>query len=379
MDRGALGVTDPVLFEKRGSLGVATLNRPRVLNALTLEMVRALDRQMTAWEQDRSVRGVLLRGEGRAFCAGGDVRAVHASRHHPPGPGDYKTELFREEFQVMRRLHRFPKPWIALTHGITMGGGAGLSVNGSHCVASASTVFAMPEVFIGSFPDVGATRFLSRAPGKIGLFLALTGARADAADAMYLGLARHFVPQDRFDELTAALAKESSPVDALLARFAGKPGASRLQALRPAIDRCFDHGSVEAIVSALRNESGDWAKEALAAMERASPLSLELALRVMQQGAALDIEGALTLEYRAMMHVIAGPDFYEGVRAVLIDKDQKPQWQHATLADVSEAEVQRHFENLGERELSFLNGPGGMRQASAGRDRANACRTRTPS
>jgi enoyl-CoA hydratase len=346
-------MTDSVQFEERGRLGVARLNRPKALNALTLEMVRSLHRQIAAWESDRSVHAVMLRGEGRAFCAGGDVRAVHASRHHPPGPGDYKTELFREEFHLMRHIHRFRKPWVALTHGITMGGGAGLSVNGSHCVASESTVFAMPEVFIGSFPDVAATRFLGRTPGKIGLFLSLTGARADAADAMSLGLARHFVPQARFAELTEALASESADVDPVLARFAADPGKSRLAALRPAIDRCFRHDTVEAIVSALRSEDSEWAKVALSAMDRASPLSLKLALRVNQEGAALEIEDALTLEYRAMMHVIAGPDFYEGVRAVLIDKDQKPRWRHSSLADVSEAEVESHFENLGDRELRF--------------------------
>ena len=344
---------DSVQFEQRRRLAVATLNRPKALNALTLEMVRSLDRQIAAWESDRFVHAVMLRGEGRAFCAGGDVRAVHASRHHPPGPGDYKTELFREEFHLMRRIHRFRKPWVALTHGITMGGGAGLSVNGSHCVASETTVFAMPEVFIGSFPDVAATRFLGRTPGKIGLFLSLTGARADAADAMSLGLARHFVPQARFAGLAEALATESADVGAVVARFAADPGRSRLAALRPAIDRCFRHDTVEAIVSALRSEDSQWAKDALSAMDRASPLSLKLALRVNQEGSALEIEDALTLEYRAMMHVIAGPDFYEGVRDVLIDKDQKPRWRHSSLADVSEAEVESHFENLGDRELRF--------------------------
>ena len=346
-------MTDDVQFERRGRLGIATLNRPKALNALTLDMIRSLQRQIAAWESDRSVHAVMLRGEGRAFCAGGDVRAVHASRHHPTGPGDYKMELFREEFQLMRHVYRFRKPWVALTHGITMGGGAGLSVNGSHCVASQSSLFAMPEVFIGSFPDVGATRFLGRAPGRIGLFLSLTGVRADAADAMCLGLARYFVPQARFGELTDTLATESADVDAVLARFGAEPGPSRLAALRPAIDRCFRHDTVEAIVSALRNDAGEWAREALSAMDRASPLSLKLALPVMQRGAGLEIEEALTLEYRAMMHVIAGPDFYEGVRAVLIDTDQKPRWRHSSLADVSETEVESHFENLGDRELRF--------------------------
>jgi enoyl-CoA hydratase len=361
-------MTDSVQFEQRGRIGVATLNRPKALNALTLEMVRSFDRQIATWGSDRSVHAVVLRGEGRAFCAGGDVRAVHASRHHPPGPGDYKTALFREEFHLMRHIHRFRKPWVALTHGITMGGGAGLSVNGSHCIASEDTVFAMPEVFIGSFPDVAATRFLGRTPGKIGFFLSLTGARADAADAMYLGLARHFVPQARFAELTEALASEPADVDAVLARFGAEPGKSKLAALRPAIDRCFRHETVEAIVSALRSEDSEWAKAALAAMDRASPLSLKVALRIMKEGAALEIEDALTLEYRAMMHVIAGPDFYEGVRAVLIDKDQKPRWRHSSLADVSEAEVERHFEDLGDRELSFeVDGSGETMHAGEAR------------
>ena len=346
-------MTDDVRFEQRRTLGVITLSRPKALNALTLDMVRALDQQIGAWAADSSVQAVVIRGEGRAFCAGGDIRLVHASRNHPPGPGDYKTELFREEFHLMRRIHRFPKPWIALTHGITMGGGAGLSVNGAHCVASESTVFAMPEVFIGSFPDIAATRFLGLAPGRLGLYLSLTGARADAADAMYLGLARHFVPQARYEGVLEALAAGSGAVEPVLARVAGEPGKSKLKGLRPAIDRCFAHDSLEGIVAALQKEPGDWAKQALAAMNRASPLSLKLALRVFQQGAGEDVEGTLTLEYRAMMHVIADPDFYEGVRAVLIDKDQKPKWTHPSLADVSDEEVERHFQPLGDRELTF--------------------------
>jgi enoyl-CoA hydratase len=348
-----VGGSGDILFERRDRLGLATLNRPRLLNALTLDMVRALDRQLTEWETDPSVAAVLLRGEGRAFCAGGDIRLVHASRGHPPGPGDYKTDLFTEEFRFMRRIHRLRKPWIALTHGITMGAGAGLSVTGAHCVASESSVFAMPEVFIGSFPDVGATRFLGLAPGKIGLYLALTGGRADAADALYLGLARHFVPQSRFGELTEALANASGDVDIVFARFAAQPGPSRLASLRPAIDRCFGRGSVEEIVAALRNEPGEWSKEALAAMNRASPLSLKLAFEVMRRTKGLDIEGALTLEFRAMMHVMADDDFFEGVRAVLIDKDQKPQWRYKSLTEVTGADVERHFEPLGDRELRF--------------------------
>jgi enoyl-CoA hydratase len=211
----------------------------------------------------------------------------------------------------------------------------------------------MPEVFIGSFPDIGATRFLGLAPGKIGLYLALTGARVGAADAMYLGLARHFIPASRFEELTEALGSASGDVDVVLKRFAGEPGPSKLAALRPAIDRCFGQGSVEGIVSALREEPEDWAKDALAAMERASPLSLKLAFEVMRREAGLEIEGALTLEYRAMMRVMTGDDFFEGVRTVVIDKDQKPRWRHGSLPEVSDREVEGHFGDLGDRELQL--------------------------
>jgi enoyl-CoA hydratase len=344
-------VEGEILFERRGGLGLATLNRPKALNAVTLDMVRALDRQVTAWETDAGVEAVVLRGNGRAFCAGGDVRLVHASRRHPPGPGDYKTELFREEFRLMRKIHRFRKPWIALTHGITMGAGAGLSVNGAHCVASETSLFAMPEVFIGSFPDVGATRFLGRAPGSLGPYLALTGARASAADAVYLGLARHFVRQERFEEILEALALDPGAASEVLGRLADGPGTSKLEALRPAIDRCFGLGSVEEIVAALQKEAGEWAKEALAALERASPLSLKLALEVLRRGRGLEIEGALELEFRAMMHVMAGDDFYEGVRAVLVDKDHKPRWRLSSADSVSQAAVDRHFEDLADREL----------------------------
>jgi enoyl-CoA hydratase len=346
-------VAEGILFERRGGAGIATLDRPKALNALTLEMIRAFDRQLTVWESDRAVRAVVLRGNGRAFCAGGDIRMVHASRRTPPGPGDYKTELFTEEFQFMRRLHRFPKPWIALTHGITMGGGAGLSINGAYCVTSESTVFAMPEVFIGSFPDVGATRFFGRAPGRVGLYLALTGARADAADAAYLGFSRFHVAQARFDDVIEALASAAGDVEPVIARFATSAGPSRLAALRPAIDRVFDARSVEEIFAALRNEPGDWASGALAAMRRASPLSLKLAFFVQKRGGELDLEGALTLEFRVMQHVLADGDFYEGVRSVLIDKDQKPRWRYASVVEVSDAEVERHFQGIGDREIRF--------------------------
>ena len=361
-----MAATDEILFDRRGGLAIATLNRPKALNALTLGMYRAFEPRLTAWARDPGVRAVLLQGAGdRAFCAGGDVRAIYQARADPLGPGDYKFDLFREEYLFVRQLHRFAKPRIALAQGITMGGGAGLSINGSHCVATESSQFAMPEVFIGSVTDVGATRFFNRCPGRVGQYLALTGARVGAADALYCGFATHFVPQERFAKLTGALAAvdwragaEHAQVDEVLARFSANPFAMNpevavLPALRPAIDRCFGKSSVEEIVAALRQEEGSWAVEALAAMQRASPLSLKLTLRQLRVGAGMEIEAALMLEFRIIQHLLAESDFYEGVRAVLVDKDKRPRWRFSSLEEVSEAEVDRHFASLGERELRF--------------------------
>ena len=249
---------DEIIVERTGGLGIVTLNRPRALNTLSLAMYRRFDPALAAWAGDPSIRAVLVRGAGeRAFCAGGDVVAVYEARSQAAGPGDYKADFFREEYQLIRRIHRSPKPLIALMDGITMGGGAGVAVNGRFRVATERTLFAMPEVHIGLFPDVGASRFLNLCPGRIGLYLGLTGARLGAADAAYCGFATHVVPHTSLADLTAALAALAGAGDAdaeverVLARFAVAPAAAALAGLRPAIDRCFAGDSVEAIVARL--------------------------------------------------------------------------------------------------------------------------------
>jgi enoyl-CoA hydratase len=341
-----------VLFERRAGLGLATLNRPAALNTMTLEMYRALDQRLRGWEADPALRLVLIRGAGdRAFCAGGDVRAVYQARGES-GPSDYKAALFREEYVFLRMLRQMRRPSVVLADGITMGGGAGIWANASLRVGTGRTVFAMPEVFIGSIPDVGATQFLGRCPGRIGLYLALTGARIGAPDALYCGLATHFVPHDRLQELIEALAAGGAVLEEL-SRFSGDAGPPPLKTMRAEIDRCFGATSVEAVVEELRATPSDWARQALAAMDRASPLSLKLTFRQLQGGAQLRLEEALALEYRLMMHIMAGNDFFEGVRALLVDKDRTPKWQFASLAEVPGAEVDRYFEGLGDAELRF--------------------------
>ena len=306
---------------------------------------------------------------GRAFCAGGDIRAIYEAGRGIAGDSRLTADFFREEYQVVRQVHRFPKPYVAVVDGITMGGGAGMSVNGAYRVATERTIFAMPETGIGLFPDVGATRFLNRCPGQIGPYLGLTGARLGAADALYCGFATHAVPQDRVEALYAALGgiewksgEEYRQVERVLAAFAGDPGAAvpeldpGIARLRPAIDRIFAGASVEAILDALGREKGEWAEwaaETRAELLRKSPTSLKVTLRQLEIGRGCDLEAALVLEYRLSQHCMAGHDFYEGVRAMVIDKDKSPRWRPASLAEVDEALVESYFAPLGDNELRF--------------------------
>jgi enoyl-CoA hydratase len=353
--------SEDIRIERQGGLGLIALNRPQALNTLSLAMYRAFDPQLVAWGRDPEIHAIAVKGEGgRAFCAGGDVRAIYDARQSAVGSGDYKTDFFREEYSLIARVHRFPKPYLALMDGIVMGGGAGISVNGSHRIVTEKTLFAMHEVFIGLFPDVGASRFLGLAPGRAGLYLALTGKRIGAADCLYLGFGTHYVPSARLGDLVESLAAirfhpgtARAQVDAAIARFAADPGPATLPAIRPEIDRVFAEESVKAIRGALEKEPADWAKEARAAMARASPLSLKIAFRQLQLGQGMSVEQALALEYRMTQHVMAGHDFFEGIRATLVDKDNQPRWQHAKLEDVSDQEVESYFASLGAGELAF--------------------------
>src|SRR5437773_1608999 len=242
-----------ILVGQEGGLATLIINRPRALNALTLDNYRRIDPTMRAWAADPSVDAVAIRGAGdRAFCAGGDVRAVYEAGLGITGDPDLPAVFFREEYELIRCIHRFPKPYIAIIDGITMGGGAGISVNGAYRIATERTLFAMPETAIGLFPDVGATRFLNRCPGPTGRYLGLTGARLQAADALYCGLATNVVSHDRVAALVEALGRiawdlgsERDQVGELLARFAVDPGPAPLAALQPAIDRCFAGVDVE--------------------------------------------------------------------------------------------------------------------------------------
>jgi enoyl-CoA hydratase len=336
-----------ILFKRRGTAGLVTLNRSQALNAVTLGMVRALTRQLAQWADDASVtRIVVTAAGGRAFSAGGDIRALYelgrAGRHAEMLP------FWREEYALNTIIKRYPKPYVSLIDGIVMGGGVGLSVHGSHRVAGDRYSFAMPEVSIGFFPDVGATWFLPRLPGELGAYCALTGQRLAAADAISATIATHRVASARFAQLADALCN-AVPVDTTLAAFGEAAGDVKVLANRSAIDRLFKRDRAEDILAALDREHGpdaDFAKAAAATMRSKSPTSLKLALAQVRAGAGLSFEACMQTEFRIVSRIIHGHDFYEGVRAVIVDKDNAPHWRPATLADVADAEIERHFAPL---------------------------------
>jgi enoyl-CoA hydratase/carnithine racemase len=340
-----------ILFEVKDGLGLITLNRPKALNALTHGMILELEKVIPGWEEDRAIKAVVLRGAGdRAFCAGGDVGDLYRESRENPA-GTLRRDFFYDEYIVNRRIYRYAKPWISLINGIDMGGGVGLSVHGSHSVATERFVFAMPETTIGLFPDVGGGYFLSRLPGALGVFLALTSYRLRAADALWAGIVTHYVPSARLNELqdTLGLADLAGPdanrkVDAVIARFAGDPGLPTVPAKMRDIDRCFSAETVLEIKARLEADPSEWAKNQLEALMKLSPLSMAITLEQLKRCANRSFEDAMTIEYRMAQHAMRPDhDFFEGVRALLIDKDQKPRWNPSTIEGVTRDMVEAHF------------------------------------
>jgi enoyl-CoA hydratase len=337
------------LIERRGRAGVVTLNRPKALNALTLTMVRLIAAALDEWDGDGAIEQIVFLGAGdRAFCAGGDIRRLYDLGR--AGDHDAQLTFWREEYQLDRRIKTYPKPIVALVDAIAMGGGVGLAMNATHAVAGEHFVFAMPEVGIGFFPDVGAAWFLPRLPFRAGVYFALTGLRADAGDALALGLAQTFVPSAAFPALAGAL--EGEPVKTALARFAAPPPRSTLIGEADAIDACFSRPDRAAILEALHEAEAHgrvFAAPARTAMMEKSPTSQAIALKQMALGATIDFDEALRMDYRIVSRICRGHDFYEGVRAVIVDKDNRPRWSPPP----SQGQIDAYFAPLRDGELKF--------------------------
>jgi enoyl-CoA hydratase len=342
--------TTDVLFEQRGHALWITLNRPAALNALDHPMAVSIHRAIIDAVGDPAVAHIVITGAGdRAFCAGGDVALL--GREGRQNRALWET-FFHDEYRMNQAIARCGKPWVALIDGITMGGGVGLSIHGPYSIATERTLFAMPETGIGLIPDVGGTHALAQLPGEIGTWLALTGARLKAADLRYCGIASHYVPSAHLQTLADLLTSSHEPLADLLASFDEDAGEPPLAAWRDAIDFHFSHDSMEAIVSSL-DTGDDWAREQAAAIRRMSPISCKLSLAGLRAAEGASIEEALINEYRMVCEIRNGHDFFEGIRAQLIDKDRNPKWQPDTLEAISDDDVARHFEVPETGDLSF--------------------------
>ncbi|KAJ8438475.1 hypothetical protein Cgig2_008962 [Carnegiea gigantea] len=357
-----------VLVENRKFVQILTLNRPKQLNVLSSYMVSRLLELFLAYEQDPGVRLIILKGNGRAFCAGGDL----ASPFQRITQGDWRlgADYFWKEYNLNYVIRTYDKPQVSILNGIVMGGGAGVSVHGRFRVATENTVFAMPETASGLFPDVGASYFLSRLPGFFGEYLGLTGARLGGAEMLACGLATHFVPSVRLplleEELCKTFLNDAACVSQIIAKYAEKPALNKKSAYHQVdiINKCFSRGTVEEVLSSLEIEAAkkndDWISLAIQSLKKASPTSLKITLRSIRDGRLQGIDQCLVREYRMICHVIRGDisrDIFEGVRAMLIDKDKNPKWEPSQLDLVTDSMVDGYFSRVDDKGWEDLKLP----------------------
>ncbi|MET7573257.1 enoyl-CoA hydratase/isomerase family protein [Streptomyces sp. NPDC005492] len=342
------GTDDPVLLRTEGRAAYLTLNRPKALNALTHTMVRRIDRALTDWEHDPDVETVVIGGAGeRGLCAGGDIRAIHDDARD--GDGSAAVAFWRDEYRLNARIARYPKPYVAVMDGIVMGGGVGVSAHGSIRIVTERSRVAMPETGIGFVPDVGGTYLLARAPGELGTHLALTGAQAGAADALLCGLADHYTHSGSLPALLDDLAH--APAREALNRYTRPAPPGELAEARDWIDACYSADTVEEILGRLLDHGAGAAKETAETLLTRSPTSLKVTLAALRRARRLGaLEDVLDQEYRVSCHALTSPDLVEGIRAQIIDKDRTPHWSPRTLAEVTDAAVERFFAPPGQRE-----------------------------
>jgi enoyl-CoA hydratase len=352
-----VGAEPDLIVRREGSAGVIRLNRPKALNALTLEMSIGVDAALDRFEADPAIALVLLEGAGdRGLCAGGDIRGLYESSK---AGGDLGKVFWRQEYRMNARIAKFPKPYIAFMDGLVMGGGVGLSAHGRHRVVTEKTKLAMPEVGLGFFPDVGGTWLLSRSPGELGAYFGLTGLTMNGPDAVYARFADAVVPSARWAGLRDVLTKirpgtSSREIDILIAGFATGETAGPVAAMQASIDVWFGRDRVQDIVTALQQDGSEFARATLKALNDKSPRGLVITLTLLRLAqSSSSLEECLVREYRAALEVFASDDFREGVRAAVIDKDRNPRWSPPRIEDVTPEIVARYLAEIGPDELVF--------------------------
>lgn len=342
---------DFVLLERKGDKGVITLNRHKALNAINLDMGRTMANQLRSWDSDNDIKMVMIKSSSeKAFCAGGDVKTIST------GGKEGGMRFFRQEYTLNNLIGSLSVPYVALVDGIVMGGGVGLSVHGNFRVVTEKALFAMPETAIGLFPDVGASNFLNKLPGSLGLYFGLTGERLKGRDLFKAGIGTHFIPSDKIKTLEDELMRIEKPdllkIDRVLVKYQQQweDDYRKEFTLKPHIGRINSvfgqANSVEDIMKGLEKDNSEWARKHLEILSRMSPTSLKLTFEQLKRGKSMTLSECLKMEFRMAARVLEGTDFYEGVRAVLVEKDNKPNWNPAKLEDVTDAQIQAYFENL---------------------------------
>lgn len=340
-----------VLISSQNGVGHMVLNRPKALNALSHQMVLDMLEAMKVWQGDPDIHAVLIEGAGdRAFCAGGDIQAVYEN-----GRTDHDAvmQFWRDEYELNALIKNFPKPYVAMMHGFIMGGGVGVSAHGSHRIVTDNSIISMPETGIGFLPDVGGTYLLSRAPGGLGYFYGLTGGRMTADDAIYCGFADYYVPEDKFNALKEAILA-GGDVDELIKAQAATPPEGDARWHDTQIADWFADRSFDDAMAAIEADESEFAQKALKVLKRQCPLSVKSTFRAIYAAKELDsIEPCLGQEFRFADASLYDVNFYEGIRAAIIEKGRNPQWVPATLDQVSEQMVEAMFKPLGEKELKL--------------------------
>lgn len=343
------GAQKNVVFEHKGMAGIIRLTRSRALNALSHEMINAIYKALKFWETDNNVHCIIVEGEGRAFCAGGDVVAVYKSQQETPAD-TYK--YFRDEYRLNLLISQYKKPYISFWDGIIMGGGAGISVHGSHRIATEKCVFAMPETGIGLFPDVGGGYFLSRLPDNLGMYLGLTGSRLGWEDCLKTGLATHVIASENIAEVKQKLIEtgEAEFVRTHIEPSGLEISQDRLQLIKDCFGASTYNGIIEKLEQA-KAKDNQFASEILHILSSRSPTSLLVTFRQLTKAKTMSMPEVMRMEYGIVQQMLKAHDFMEGVRAVLIDKGDKPQWRPATLQEVSEADIDAYFPDIENEEL----------------------------
>jgi len=351
MSNTGMSNENDLIIRQDGPIGLFHLNRPEALNALTAPMAYKMKDQLGAWAGDDSIKAVIVDAEGdRAFCAGGDIRDLYENGKEDPQPGQ---NFWREEYKLNALIHNYPKPYIAYMNGIVMGGGVGISSHGSHRIVTENTMLAMPETGIGFLPDVGGTYILSRSPGSTGLYLGMTGARMNGADAIFAGFADHFIPSDKLPSLTELLI-DGANVDKAITELTTEAPDGTLADLQANITEGFS--GVTALecakkITVMAEAGNEWASKTLKLLRRHSPIAISAAFTAISQARSFDtIEQCLNLEYRFAHRALLGSEFYEGVKAIIIDKNHTPQWRPPTLEGVTSEQLDALFAPLGSEE-----------------------------